>query len=460
MNAGAEALARRFLSGPIAATILKLAAPNVLGLVAATITIAYDGHVLGRLGADALAGVSLVFPWSMLMFQMSGGGMGSAIASAVARALGARRAEEAAALVWHALAIALGMSALFALTAALVGERLYRAMGGEGAALAHALAYSAVIFGGATATWTTNVLGGVLRGSGNMVVPAFAMVGSALGHLLLCPLLVFGLGPVPALGTAGAAASLVILYSISSLAQFGYLCSTRSSLKPSLRGVRLRRAYFRSILRVGLPASLSPVLSNLSVAVVTGYAASFGTAVLAGYGMGARLEYVLVPLTFGIGAALVTLVGVNIGAGQPARAKRIAWTGGAMAAAIAGAIGGFVALLPHTWIGLFTRDAAVLAAGMAYLRIVGPFYAFFGLGLSLFFASQGAGRMFWPLVGSFGRLFTVACGGWLAARAFGGGMEGLCVVIAAAFTLYGAIIALSLTRVSWGGELTGAGAKR
>src|SRR5207247_1081704 len=121
-----------------------------------------------------------------------------------------------------------------------------------------------------------------------------------------------------------------------------------------------------------------------------------GTFALAGYGMGVRLEYLLIPLVFGFGSALVTMVGTNFGAGQRARAGRVAWTGAAMAAGATEAIGLAAAFFPHSWLGLFTNEPAVLAAGAAYLRVVGPAYGFFGLGLALYFASQGAGRLLWP----------------------------------------------------------------
>ena len=124
--------------------------------------------------------------------------------------------------------------------------------------------------------------------------------------------------------------------------------------------------------------------------------------------MGARLEYLQIPIVFGLGSALVTMVGTNAGAGQKKRAERIAWAGAGLAAAITGSIGLAAALYPAAWMGLFSRDPAVLAVGATYLRIVGPAYGFFGLGLALYFASQGAGRLMWPLAAGFVRLMVAA----------------------------------------------------
>ena len=159
-----------------------------------------------------------------------------------------------------------------------------------------------------------------------------------------------------------------------------------------------RWAAFRDILKVGLIACLVVILTNGTVLVVTGLIGRAGDAAIAGYGIGSRLEYMLVPISFGIGATLTTLVGTNIGARQYARAQRLAWIGALMAGAIAAAIGLVVAIWPDLWLGLFTADPGALASGRTYLSIVGPVYGFFGLAMALYFASQGTGEMVWPVV--------------------------------------------------------------
>src|SRR5437016_14257518 len=174
--------------------------------------------------------------------------------------------------------------------------------------------------------------------------------------------------------------------------------------------MRWQRALFWDILRVGLPGSLNTVFTNLNVVFLTSLVGPFGTFALAGYGIGARLEYLQIPLVFGFGSALVTMVGTNIGAGRLARARRVAWTGAALAAGVTEAIGLTAALFPSQWLGLFSTEPEVLRIGATYLRIVGPAYGFFGLGLALYFASQGAGRLLLPLLSGLGRL-VVAAGG-------------------------------------------------
>jgi putative MATE family efflux protein len=437
---------RRLLDAKIVPTLFRLAAPNVAVMVVQAGISTFDAFILGWLGADALAGVALAFPVLMLLQTMSAGGMGGGVASAIARALGAGRRRDGDALVAHALVIATGMGALFMLVMLVAGPALYGTMGGTGATLAAALAYSNVVFAGALAPWYLNTLAAVVRGTGQMTLPAIVFLGGGALHLVLSPALAFGWGPLPRLGVAGAAFSMITWYALGSLVLLGYLWWGRSLVRLSVRGFRLERRLFGDILRVGAFGSLNTIQTNLTVLLLTGLVGPFGTFALAGYGLGARLEYLQIPLVFGFGSALVTMVGTNIGAGQRTRARRVAWTGGAMAAAVTGSIGLLGALAPGAWLGLFTTEPAVLAAGARYLTVVGPTYGFFGLGLALYFASQGAGRMLWPLLGGFLRLALAAVGGWLVVHRSGGGLDALFGVIALAFIVFGATVALGIRR--------------
>src|SRR6516225_4738924 len=171
---------RRLLEGPIAPTLLRLAAPNVVMLVAQVAISILEAYYVGWLGSDALAGVSLVFPLIMLMQAMSAGGMGGGVASAVARAVGAGRRRDASALALHALVIAGVMGVLFTTGAFWGGPALYRAMGGEGRVLAAALTYSNVVFAGALGFWLFNILASVVRGTGNMLLPAALVIGGGV----------------------------------------------------------------------------------------------------------------------------------------------------------------------------------------------------------------------------------------------------------------------------------------
>jgi len=438
------------LRGPLLTTILRLATPNVLGLFASTAIITYDGYIIGLLGSQALAGAALVFPIAMLMQQMSNGALGGSVNSVVARALGAGNVQLAERLAQHALAVSLLMSAIFSILVLSLGRYIYPLLGGSGENLAVALTYSNVLFAGGLTVWLTNTLSAVVRGSGNMAMPSLMLILTAVLHAGLCPLLVFGWGPVPALGIAGAALSTIGVNALATTVMLLYLLQPSAAVRLNIKGVIWSFALVRNILRLGLPGLLSPLLSNSSILVATAYVSTFGVSALAGYGVAARLEFILVPIVFGFGTVLTTMVATNIGANNPERALNATWVGALLTAGITGTIGTVVAVSPLLWMQWFTADPAIVAFGSAYLKVVGPCYAFFGLGLVLFFASQGAGKLAWTLIGSASRLVFVASAGWATVHWTRAEPNSLFIVIAVGLAIYAKINALSLLIGRWG----------
>jgi putative MATE family efflux protein len=437
----------RLLNAPIAPMLLRMAWPNVLVMLAQTATGLIETWFVSKLGTDALAGMALVFPCVMLMQMISAGAMGGGISSAIARALGARRRDEADALVLHAVVINVAIGAFFSVVMLALGRPIYRALGGSGGELEAALTYSNVVFAANVLLWTMNGLASAIRGTGNMLVPAAVICVGVVVLVPLSPLLIFGIGPFPALGIAGGATAFVLFNAAATLVFGWYVLSGRNVAR--LRWSPLRWPLFRSILGVGAVAAVTSVQTNVIIALTTALvAAASGPVAMAGYGTGARLEYLLIPLVFGLGAPLVALVGTNIGAGQPRRALRIAFVGGATAFAITSAIGIAAALWPAAWLGLFSDDMRVIETGSSYLRVVGPFYGFFGLGLALYFASQGAGRLFWPLTAGFLRMAVAIGGGWLALR-MTGSLQWLFAVIALGLFLHGVVLLAAIAGGAW-----------
>ena len=452
MTATLDPRTRLLLEAPIAPTLLRLGAPNVLVMLAQAGVGLMETYFVGKLGTDALAGMARVFPAVMLMQMTLAGAMGGGIASAIARALGARRRDDADALVLHALLIAAVFALDFMVTVVAGGRWLYTRMGGSGGALDAAMVYSNWVFGGALLVWLFNTLSAVIRGAGNMALPAYVTVAGAVLLLPLSPLLIFGWGPLPGLGIAGGAIALLLYYLASSAVLAAYLWSSRSLLRPSLRGLQLRWALFADILRVGLVGTVSTVATNLAIGITTALVGAYGTAAIAGYGTASRLEYLLVPLVFGLGAPLVAMVGTCIGAGQRERALRATWIGAAIAFAMTEAIGLWAAAYPAAWLSLFNTEPAMIEAGSQYLRIVGPWYGFFGLGLVLYFASQGAGRLLWPVLGNIARLVVAVAGGWLALHG-GYAIAGVFAAQAAAMVVYGIANAWTIAGGAWFGPV-------
>jgi len=260
-------------------------------------------------------------------------------------------------------------------------------------------------------------------------------------------LLIFGWGPMPGLGPAGAGWGLIMPFGAGSLVLFAYLRSSRSLVTLVFRGMPLQWALFAEILKVGVPGLINVTITNLSVVLLTGIAGRLGREVALGYAMGARLEYILIPLAFGFGTAIVAMVGTNWGAKQYGRAYQIAWTGGAIVGAACALIGLIVALLPGLWMGLFTSDDEIVRVGALYLKIVGPIYGFYGLGMALYFATQGFGSVIWTVTANAVRLLTSTGCALVAIYWLDLGAVGFFVPIAGGFCAYAALTAAAIFTV-------------
>lgn len=435
-------------SGPVLPTIWRLSLPNMLAMVATALVSVAETAYVGQLGTASLAGMALVFPMIMLQQMLSAGSMGGGISSAISRALGAGHHDRANALVLHAVVISAALGLVYSLLMLLGGAALFGLLGGRGQALEQALAYAVVAFGGALAIWLNNAFASALRGSGDMRTPSITLLLAALGQIVLGGLLGLGWGPVPRLGMAGVALGQVLAASVAAAYLYRHLRSGRGRVR-LVFSAALHRSHFQDILKVGAIASISSLQTVLTILTVTRIVAGFGTEALAGYGIGTRLEFLLIPVTFAIGVACVPMVGMAMGSGLVARARRVAWTGAGLSAAIIGSIGLVMAFFPDRWSRLFTDHPVVIGHAQSYFMWVGPSYGFFGFGLCLYFASQGAGKLVGPVLAGTLRLLLVAAGGWLLVQ-YGAPAWAMFALISAAMLLYGVVTGLFMHYGRWG----------
>lgn len=442
-------LSHPLVTAPIGPSLLRLAGPTTAVMAMQVLVALAEAWVVARLGIDALAGIALVIPFVTLMMNMANGGMGGGVASALSRALGGGRLDDARALVRHALVLGLGCALVFTCFAWTALPTLCRWLGGRGPVLEQAVTFGVVWFGGAPVLWWSAFLSALLRGGGDAATPSRIGLALSIAYIPLLGVLTLGIGDWPGLGLVGSAIAPLATGAASVLLLGRAVARGRQGFWRALGRGPLQRRLFAEILRVGSMGSVTTVTATLTAMLVTALVGRFGTAALAGYGIGMRLEFMLAPLAFGIGTGTATLVGIAAGAGAWPRAAKVAWTGGLVAFAIMGVIGGAVALLPVTWSHLFASDPQVVAASVACIVHVAPFYCLFGLGLTLNFASQGAGRMAVPVVASIARLAVAAGGGWIAIEKMGLGLEGVFAAIAASLAVYGLLIAGALLLFPW-----------
>ncbi|BAT61393.1 multidrug export protein MepA [Variibacter gotjawalensis] len=436
------------LVDPILPTLTRLSLPNMISMLAIALVAVAETAYVGLLGTAPLAAMALVFPMVMLQQTMSAGAMGGGISSAISRALGAGLMQRAEAVAFHATVIGLGAGLAMFIAFLAGGPWIYRILGGSGDVLGQALLYSNTIFFGAVSIWLTNTFASIVRGGGNMKVPSATLLVAAALQVVLGGALGLGLGPFPRLGMLGIGLGQVIAFTAAALFLAGYLMSSRARVRLSF-SQKLSREIFFDILRVGGIASLSSVQTVLTVLIVTALVSRFGDEALAGYGIGARLEFLLIPIVFAVGVACVPMVGMAVGSGNIPRARSVAWTGGLLAAIIVGVVGIVVALAPDLWGKLFTTNEAVLAAARSYFAWAGPTYFFFGLGLCLYFASQGAGKIIGPVLAQSVRLITVALGGWWL-TATNAPVWQMFALVGIAMVVYGLAAAAAVYFVRWG----------
>jgi putative MATE family efflux protein len=438
------------LHAPIPAMLFTLAAPNVVATMTMTASTFADAWYVGELGTAELASLALVFPFQALMIMMCGGAIGGGVTSAMSRALGRGDTDGAQSVAWHAVVIAAVFSTVFTVSLGFFSRPVFALLGGTGTALEGAVVYAHIIFSGAICVWMLWVLSAVLRGTGDTVTPARAILVSGLAQIGLSGALTLGWWGFPALGIAGPPTATIVCHGLAAVYLAFHLVSGRAAIR--LQFSRIKYEPIAEIMRVGGLGLINSMSIAFTVILVTGFVGRYGIEALAGYGLGSRLELMLVPFAFGIGGALTVAVGANFGASQFARARRCAWTGAGVTLALVGTVGLLVAWMPELWLGLFTADAKAYEFGALYLCIAGPVYGLFGAGQTLYFASQGTGRMFFPVMVGVTRLVAVATIGFLALR-YSWPVSAVFMGVAVGLTIIGVGTALCMRTAAWRPEL-------
>jgi putative MATE family efflux protein len=436
------------VTAPILPTLLRLAVPNTIAMAGSALVAIAETSYIGRLGTEPLAGIALVFPFAMLTQMMSAGAMGGGVSSAISRALGAGNRDRAADLAFHAAMIGVCAGLFFTVMMLGFGRSFYALLGGRGGVLEQSLHYSQVLFSGAVSIWLVNTLASVVRGTGDMRTPSATLIIVSIVQIAVGGALGLGLFGLPQLGMRGVAAGQLTAFTLGAIFLAWYLLSGRSRLDLDFSRFKFQRAMFADILKVGAVACLSPLQSVLTILIFTKILAGFGTETLAGYGMGSRLEFLLIPIAFAVGVASVPMVGMAMGAGLVTRARHVAWTAAAVAGLVVGFIGIVVAIKPALWVSLFTSDPGVTAAAYSYFGLAGPGFGFFGIGVCLYFSSQGAAKVGGPVLAGTIRLLMVGLGGWWLSTS-GAEAWTLFALVGGAMVVFGLATALSIKLTKW-----------
>lgn len=430
------------LSEPILPTLLSAALPTTVSIGIPILATLGEFYFLSFLGTDTVAAVSLVFPIVTTVHIISSADIGGAISGAIARTLGANARERANAFLLHSVVLAIAFGMICAFLQGLFGPNLYEALGASGPVLQLAIEYSNWMFFGSVFIWMANQFAAALRGGGDIAKAAQIMIVSRIVTFPLYPLLIYGWGPVPALGVRGAALVDLTCCALSCVGFIIYLRRFAPVLHLSLDLNSLRISIFWEILYVGGILATRTMQSAATMVILAYSAGILGPNVLAGYGIASRLDAVLITLTFGFGTSILIMTATNIGAGQNRRAYLAAAIGVIFIAGFTEAVGLTVAAFPKLWMSMFSADPIVVQQGSLYLQIVGPCYGLFGAGATIYFVAQATKCLRWNFLAAVSRLLVVAAGCAIASQ-YGADILPISITVAVSYFIFALVNALT-----------------
>ncbi len=400
-------MTRDLLNGDITKTLLLLSWPTMIAMLLHVGFNIVDTIFVGRLGPEAIAAVSIVFPVVFLMFAL-GGGLGIGTTSLIARYIGANKVVEADNAAEHSFIITIVLSIVFTFLGLLFADKLYVLMGATPEVVLLASNYSRWIFGFSFFMFIGITAISILRGLGDMKTPMIGMVSATLLNIVLDPLLIFGIGPFPELGIDGAALATVIsrLFAVILMMYFIFSAKTKISIKP--RHFKFRKFIIKETLRVGIPSSINQSMMSLAIMVITRIVAYFGPIAIAAYGIGFRIESLIVLPVLGVATAVITIVGQNVGAKRFDRAEKTVWTAAKLSFIFVFFIALLLFIFPGLIFSLFTDNPLLINYGIYFLRISFPAYIVVSVAIIISTAFQGAGHPMPALIMTILRLFILS----------------------------------------------------
>ena len=380
-----------FTQGSVGKKLLLFSMPLMLGMLLQTAYNIVDAIYVGMLGPEELAAVSLTFP-VVFVFVAVAGGLGIGANALMAQALGRKHLPAANNLAEHSLILGGLMGVVIAALGILFSPPLFAFMGADEILMPLTLEYSRPIFIGFIFMFSWFVSDAILRSQGNSKTPMKNLAVSVVLNIILSPILIFGLLGVPALGLTGAALATVFSRVLAAALNFLYIYTPKSVITLDLKAFKPRLSYIKQILFIGLPASASQGLTAIGFMLLTSLVGIYGSHALAAFGVGMRINSMVMLPVIGLTMGVISFVGQNVGARDFHRARRVTSIAVRIAFAIAILLVGLIILLREPIMRVFTQDASVIAIGVTYLSIVPLAYLSFGLYHVLFGAFQGAGK--------------------------------------------------------------------
>ena len=418
-----------------------LTAPMLVGAVLQNMQSVIDLFWVGGLGSKAVAAVAMSATILMVLFPMLMG-LSTGTIALVSRAVGAGNLDEASAAASQSLMLAFVLGVFFGVIGWLFSDNFFHLLGAAPDIIPDGSAYLKISLLGGFTVFILFIANAALQGAGDTMTPMWIMAVSNVLNIILAPLFIFGIGPLPRMNVEGAAVATVLSQAVAAALAVHVLLSGKARLhvRPHQWKPDLKLSW--RILRIGLPGSGQMFSRSLMSAVLMWIVAGCGTAAVAAYGVGLRFHMIILMPAFALGGAAATMVGQNLGAGKPDRARHAAWVSTVIGMIFMVVTGVVMALFAPALIRVFNREPDVVQIGAHYLRVVSPFYVFAALGIVLGRALNGAGDSMSPMVITIFSLWglQVPLAVFLA-RIWEPPTEGIWWAIACAFVIQGLLTA-------------------
>jgi putative MATE family efflux protein len=387
-----------FLEGSIGRALVRLAIPIVLGNVLQTGYQLTDAFWVGRLGAAAVAAVSVSFPVTFLVIAL-GAGLAMAGATLSAQYMGAGRQDMVNHVAAQTMMMVAVTSVFLGAAGYLLAPYLLELLGVAPDVYSGALGFMRVAFVGIIFVFLYAMFQALMRGVGQTRMPLLIVTGAVTLNFILDPLFIFGWGPLPAHGVVGAALATLVTQALAATLGIVVFLRGRHGIQLAWRGLRPDLPYIKRAFFLGLPGSIELSARGMGPMAMSFLAASFGTLTIAAYGVGTNvLQFLTIP-AMGLSMAVSTLVGQNMGAGNIERAARVTVLGAAAGFVLLSLAGILAFLFAPAIVAFFVpEDLQVIAQGARFIRIMSLAWGGIGLQLCIVAAFRASGNMLMAMV--------------------------------------------------------------
>jgi len=396
----------RLGSAPLGRLLVKLSLPSIAGTITMSLYNIVDTFWVAKLGHEAIAALTIVFPYQILFFAV-GGGTGIGIGALVSRRFGENNPEAANHVAGQIFFLSIIWGILFMIAAVFFSESILTAFGATPDILEYSTQYLVIISYGAPQIIFALVISNLIRGSGDAMKPMVIMIMASIINIILDPFMILGIGPFPEMGIRGAALATIIAQSCGALIGLYYFIAHKTAFRIKASHLLPNMPILRDIYRVGAPSSIMELMESLAFVLFNKVVSAYGSIAIAAVGLAIRISDLAFMPIIGVSNGLLPIVGFNFGARNFKRlwrAVKLASVGITLFLAVATV---FIEIFTPQLVSIFNDKAELLAVAIPSMRILLSTMLFIGPNIMFVTAFQGLSRGTMALILSLVRQFIL-----------------------------------------------------